>query len=83
MAKHELNMHFYADDTQSYTSTSALKADDAVPKFMNAMEDIAKWMGGSRLKLNTDKAQFIWVETRQQLDKVKIKSMRILGVDVH
>jgi hypothetical protein len=36
----------------------------------------------SRLKLNADKTQIIWIGTRQQLAKVGITSVRILSADV-
>jgi hypothetical protein len=32
-------------------------------------------MGSNRLKLNADKSQVIWVETRQQLDKLEISEV--------
>ena len=39
-------------------------------------------MSANRLKLNTDKTQFILLGTRQQLVKVKCKSISLDGVDI-
>ena len=64
VAKHGLKVHIYADDTQLYTCVSAKSVNEAVGK-MNAMVDIKHWMDGSRLKLNAEKTQIIWVGTRQ------------------
>ena len=39
-------------------------------------------MDHSRLKLNADKTQFIWLGTRQQLDKIDIKEIPLQSVVV-
>jgi len=39
-------------------------------------------MGSNRLKLNADKTQFIWVGTRQQLDKIHITELQLQSADV-
>ena len=67
IGKHGLDCQSYADDTQLYISVPASDADDAVQRLLAAINDIDKWMDHSRLKLNADKTQFIWLGTRQQL----------------
>ena len=39
-------------------------------------------MSSNRLKLNADKAQFIWLETDQQLEKIGGIRLTVGGVDV-
>ena len=34
------------------------------------MEALGSWMSSNRLRLNSHKTQFIWLETRQQLAKL-------------
>ena len=65
-----------------YTSVAALNAEEAVSKLTNALVDIKKWMDGSRLKLNAEKTQLVWVGTRQQLEKVDIETVDILESNV-
>ena len=40
VSRHGLDVHFYADDTQLYTSVAALDANIAVDKFTDAMINI-------------------------------------------
>ena len=44
--------------------------------------DINRWMTSNRLKLNTDKTDFILLGTRQQLEKISLKEIDISGVRV-
>ena len=82
VSRHGLDVHFYADDTQLYTSVPALDTNIAVSKFTEAMVDIEQWLNSSRLKLNADKTQYIWVGTRQQLSKVDISHIDMLGTSI-
>ena len=36
-------------------------------------------MSANRLKLNSDKTQFIWLGSQQQLQKIEIESVALLG----
>ena len=39
----------------------------AISRLLMCVSDIDRWMSSNRLKLNTDKTEFIWLGTRQQL----------------
>src|SRR6218665_4210314 len=41
------------------------------------------WMSSNRLKLNSEKTQFIWLGGQQQLNKVSIDSINLLGSTVN
>ena len=44
--------------------------------------DINEWMSSNRLKLNADKAQFIWLGSPQQLALVRMEELSIGGAAV-
>ena len=75
--------HCYADDTQIYTSTPALSIQEAVERFRICVEQIEHWLKGSRLKMNAEKTQVIWLGTRQQLAKVDIADPQLLSTSVY
>ena len=78
-SEHSLWIHCYADDGQLYVFGKANDADQHVRKVTACIGVIDAWMSSNRLKLNSDKTQFIWLGGRQQLLKVGIKSVTLLG----
>ena len=68
---HNIDVHCYADDAQLYVFQRAVAADVAVFNISACIKDIDIWMHTNRLKLNSDKTQFIWFGTRQQLTLVR------------
>ena len=79
--KHGLMVHCYADDGQLYVFDKAVHAQQLISRVGTCIEEINEWMSSNRLKLNTDKTQFIWLGSRQQLIKVGVDSIH-LGADV-
>jgi len=77
-----VRVHSYADDTQLYTSCSALDGPDAADQLLRCIADVDKWMSSNRLKLNADKTQFIWLGSAQMLARVERSSLLVGGVDV-
>ena len=71
-ADHEVCIHAYADDMQTYASCAARDQQTATDRLLACVADIDKWMSSNRLKLNADKTEFIWLGTRQQLAKVTV-----------
>ena len=60
---HDLQYHFYADDTRLYITFKTDSADDACLakslRVENCVEEIDRWMILNKLKLNDDKTQLI------------------------
>ena len=67
--QHEVRIHAYADDMQTYVSCHAAD-QQSVSRLLQRVADIDKWMSSKRLKLNADKTEFLWIDSRQQLLKV-------------
>ena len=59
-----LMVHAYADDTQVYVATQASDLATAMEHLTNCIVKIGDWMASNRLKLNEDKTQVIWLDTR-------------------
>ena len=78
---HDLQYHFYADDTQLYITFKIDSADDAClakSRVEHCVEEIDRWMILNKLKLNDDKTQLIVFSSkyrpRPHLSKVQIGS---------
>lgn len=70
--KHNIGVHFYADDGQLYFSGKTGQADSMAQKVSDCVEEIDSWMASNRLKLNTEKTQVIWIgswQLRRQLSR--------------
>jgi len=80
--KHGVSIHAYADDLQTYVSCNAVDQQAAISQLLSCVEDIDVWMSRNRLKLNTDKTEFIWLGTRQQLRKISHQPLVIGGATV-
>jgi len=70
-----LHSHSYADDVQSYSHCSPSEAAHAVRSMSQAADTLNAWMSSNRLRLNSLKTQYIWLGTRQQLDKLNLESL--------
>ena len=78
-SEHGLGIHCYADDGQLYVFGKANCADKLVLKVTTCIGVVDAWMSSNRLKLNSDKTQFIWLGSQQQLQKIEIESVALLG----
>ena len=65
--KHGLNYHFYADDTQLYTSFSIKDSNTSVMSVSECIADIKTWMKSNLLMLNDSKTEVVLQGTKQQL----------------
>ena len=80
--KHGLGVHCYADDGQIYVFDKAGHADGMVAEVSACIEEIDSWMTTNRLKLNSDKTQFIWLGSRHQLLKVNVVNVQLSAYGV-
>src|SRR6218665_926139 len=78
-----LGVHCYADDGQLYVFDKAGSADSLVSRVNACIAEIDMWMSSNRLKLNSEKTQFILFGGQQQLNKVNIDSINLLGSTVN
>ena len=77
---HRIGALFYADDGQLYLFGKAGEAESMISRVTECIADIDIWMSSNRLKLNSDKTQFIWLGSRYQRQKVDITSIQ-LGIN--
>lgn len=80
--RHHINAHSYADDTQLYCSAEASCSETIISKMVACINDINTWMSANRLKLNTDKTQFIWLGTSPQLSKIEKQVVTLNNVAI-
>jgi len=78
VTNHGFTLHQYADDCQVYTSTSVDDATETVDRFSRCLDDVEAWMSSSRLRLNPDKTQVLWLGFKFQLLKVDIQYVPVL-----
>ena len=69
--------HSYADDSQLYLHCLAVDQRSAALRLAECIERVEGWMKSNRLKLNSDKTQFMWLGSRQQLAKIDTKTITI------
>ena len=75
--QHGLGIHCYTDDGQIYVFDKAAAAVGMINKVASHIEEIDRWMYSNRLKLNSEKTQFIWPGSRQQLSKVSFDHIHL------
>ena len=79
---HGINFHLYADDSELYLYAKADEIAWTPTRVTSCIDAIDRWMSSNRLKLNSDKTQFIVLSSRPQLSKVKCDSIHLGGLDI-
>ena len=80
MEKHLPDVHCYADDAQLYLAFkpgSVVDENEAISALELCISDIRCWMQHDKLKLNSNKSEFLIIGTWQQLAKVNISHLNI------
>ena len=62
----DVSHHMYADDTQVYIELSQSDTHKSISSLSDCLTDISLWMKSSKLKLNSNKTEFIIIGTKQQ-----------------
>ena len=62
--------HFFADDSQLHKSSVPSDFPVLACCFKDCIEDVAQWMGDSKLKTNDDKTELSAIGTRSKLSQV-------------
>ena len=65
-----LSYHFFADDSQVHKLS--VPSDFPVPAccLKDCIEDVAEWMGDSKLKMNDDNTELMAIGTKSKLSQV-------------
>jgi len=93
IAQHRVDVHQYADDIQLYLTVSLsmppneeedeAAAAAAAERLSACIIDVEAWLKGSRLRLNPDKTQFMWLGSAQQRAKVEHVEIPLLSARFH
>ena len=67
---HDVSHHMYADDTHVYVELSQSDTHKSISSLSDCLTDISLWMKSSKLKLNSNKTEFIIIGTKQQRHKL-------------
>ena len=68
--KHNLDAHFYANDSQLYIFSKPQLANSAQTRLIACLDDFAQWMSANRLELNPDKTEFMRCATARRLPQL-------------
>jgi hypothetical protein len=77
-----LSSHFYADDSQLYTTGTSVVATQLQQRMESGVEVLADWLRSNRLLLNPDKTDFLWCATRRRCGQLSKDSLNICGTSV-
>ena len=77
--RHGLWSHWYADDTHVYFYCKPDEVDSLAQKFAARSDELCAWMRSSRLKLNADKTECMWMNTRQRQPTFTVKYLAVEG----
>jgi len=80
--RYGFQVHSYADDTQLYYHDKAESRERRLPRFTECIAATETRMTANRLKINTNKTDFIWLGSKHQLAKIKSQSITLEAVHV-
>ena len=79
-----LSYNFFAGDSQLHNSSVPSDFPGLACCLKDCIEDVAEWMGDSKLKMNDDKTELMAIGTRSKLSQVipSLAPMSISGCDI-
>ena len=75
-----INLHGFADDhiiKKDFLASKCNEEDNMIHQLQDCCMGVKKWMDQKRLKMNSDKTEFILIGSRQQLQKCHSKQINI------
>ena len=84
ICKSDLSYHFFAGDSQLHKSSVPSDFPVLACCLKDCIEDVAEWMGDSKLKMNDDKTKLMAIGTRSRLNQVipNLAPMSVSGCDI-
>ena len=85
LKRHDMCFHFYADDTQIYTTFSTNNSNNdvqlTIQRINNCLKDVDNWMSINKLKLNKDKTELLYFYSKYNTQNLQFPSIQF-GSDV-
>jgi len=78
-AKHDVNLHSFADDTQLYVHCRRCDTSTAVDRLKECITEVGQWMSANRLKLKAHKTELLWAESKHGLAYTSAAANRHYG----
>ena len=74
---HNLNHHFYADDTQLLNSALLENSYILLKTTSDSYLDIKNWMTQNKLHLNSEKTEAMLIRTRQKKSSISVNTLQL------
>jgi len=81
-SKRGLSSHFYADDTQLYTTGPRSESVTLQRRMELGIDELAGWMRSNRLLLNPSKTNFLWCATNRRCKQLSTVPLVVCGVHI-
>ena len=72
-----VSLQAYADDIQVYLHCKIPAIVSTIETLQHCIEVICNWMASSRLKLNVDKTEVLWLGTNSSLQKLSLENIAL------
>ena len=72
-----VSLQAYADDIQVYLHCKIPAIVSTIETLQHCIEVICNWMASSRLKLNVDKTEVLWLGTNSSLQKLSLENISL------
>ena len=80
--RHEVNAHFYADDSQTYVFSTPAASTSSENRLLTCLNEMAEWMRINRLCLNPAKSQFMRCVTARRQGQLDNSPITFCGAQI-